>query len=140
MNNVFHRLADFTANVAIILLDLLLSVVLVKRFSLKSEQVKQEPTPATAIRGKKISLPNVDWSLSQRHLVLVLQKGCHFCNDSAPFYQQLQKSIAKRNDVQVIAALPQDEAASTEYLKSLGVTANEVRQVELSSIGVMGTP
>src|SRR5258708_517756 len=143
MNSWFRRV-ELLTNVAIIVAALLLSVVLVKRFVLKSdvrsEQAQQEAAAPSTLTGKKISLPDLDWSRSKRNLVLVLQKGCHFCTESAGFYQRLAQASAKHKEVQLIAALPQDVATGAEYLKSLGVATKEIRQVDFSTIGVRGTP
>jgi thioredoxin-related protein len=72
--------------------------------------------------------------------VLVLQKGCHFCSDSAPFYQRLARAASGRDDLQLVAALPQSEAEARQYLNDLQVPLGEVRQTALASIGVRGTP
>jgi thioredoxin-related protein len=136
----FYKRVELTANIAIIVLALVLGVVFVKRFAFKSEVVTQGTAPETALRGQKISLPSMDWSQSPRHLVLVLQKGCHFCSESASFYQRLIPAVAKHSDMQLVAALPQSVSESKQYLNDLGVSINEVRQADLSSIGVRGTP
>ncbi len=39
--------------------------------------------------GAKINLSGVDWSKSERNLVLALSTTCHFCSESAGFYQKL---------------------------------------------------
>ena len=119
---------------------LVLGFVLVKRFIFSSHDARRAETRNDIKVGTKISLPNFDWSGSNKHLVLVVQKGCHFCSESAPFYQRLVQETVGRNDVQLIAALPQDVNEGRQYLNDLGVHINDVKQVSPSSLGVRGTP
>src|SRR5215831_18047089 len=98
MDQQLHKRIEFAANVAIIAVALLLSVVLVKRFIGNSTPPGAGAALNTIKAGEKISLPNTDWSQSDRHLVLVLQKGCHFCAESAPFYQRLIQAVGQRSD------------------------------------------
>src|SRR5712692_5551701 len=88
--------------------------------------------------GTKISLPGFDWSKSTRSVVLALSTTCHFCAESAPFYQKLQQQ--KPNDVRVIAVRPQPVEDSRNYLNKLGVRVTDVFQSALSSVGVWGKP
>jgi len=90
--------------------------------------------------GHVLSLPGLDWSKSQKTLVLALQTGCHFCSESGPFYQQLLRERAEFGSTRFVAVLPQSVQTSTTYLKKLGVAVDEVRQGSLTEIGVRGTP
>ena len=139
MNNSLHKRIEMAANVAILAVALLLCFVLVKTFLLNG--ASRDQVSFDSIKpGTKVSLPDVDWSQSERHLVFVLQTGCHFCTESAPFYRRLTQAVGKRNDVELIAVLPQSISESKQYLNSLGVAINEVRQADLSSVGATGTP
>jgi thioredoxin-related protein len=140
MDNPLHKRIEVAANVAIIVVALLLGVVLIKRFVLNSTPPGREAALNTIKTGAKISLPDTDWSQSERHLVLVLQKGCHFCAESAPFYRRLVQALGGRNDVRLIAALPQEVGESRQYLDGLGVAVSDVRQTDPSTVGVRGTP
>ncbi len=82
----------------------------------------------------------MDWAKSNRTLLLVLQEGCHFCSESAPFYQRLARETAQLSGVHLVAVLPQDVAEGTKYLNSLGVPIQDVRQARLDAMRVAGTP
>jgi thioredoxin-related protein len=86
----------------------------------------------------KQSLPGVDWAGNKRTLVLALSTQCHFCTDSAPFFQRIQKEAAK--NVRMLAVLPQAVEDSRKYLEGEGVHVEDVKQAQLSTIGVTGTP
>lgn len=85
-------------------------------------------------------MPGVDWSNNNQTLLLVLQKGCHFCTESAAFYQRLVRETAGHGSIHLIAVLPQAPDESKKYLDDLGVAIDEVKQAKLDSIGVQGTP
>lgn len=130
------RKLEVGANIAIILVALLLGAVLVKRFLLAPS-----PQPIREISaGTKVTLPGVDWGRNGKTLLLVLQKGCHFCSESAPFYQQLVRETSGRPDLAVMAVLPQATDEAKQYLGELNVPVQDVRQAALGSLGVSGTP
>jgi thioredoxin-related protein len=136
--NLSHRL-EVAANVAIIVVAVLVCFVVVKTYLLGGSTRPQQKAQAPAI-GSKISVPDVDWGKNGRTLVLVLQKGCHFCSESAPFYQRLVRDTAGREGLRLVAALPQQVEEGKQYLNDLGVSINEVRQAAPNDLGVQGTP
>jgi thioredoxin-related protein len=136
--SITQRLEFFT-NLAIIVAAVLLSVVLIKIYLLPNHS-KDGPRDWRVPAGVKVSLPGVDWSNNKQTLLLVLQKGCHFCTESAPFYQRLVRETAGRGSIHLIAVLPKASDESKKYLDDLGVAIEEVKQAELDSIGVHGTP
>src|SRR5919202_175698 len=97
---------EVLVNVAIIVVAVLLSFVLIKSYLLPNSSKEGPPDPRVPT-GAKVSLPGVDWSGNNQTLLLVLQKGCHFCSESAPFYQRLVRETAGRGNVHLIAVLPQ---------------------------------
>jgi thiol-disulfide isomerase/thioredoxin len=125
---------EFLANVAIIVVAVALCAVLVRQY-LFAGAATQTPQPAV---GAKINLPGVDLSAQDKTLLLVLQKGCHYCSESAPFYQRLAREAADR--VRLVAVLPQAVEEGRGYLSELGVPALDVRQAKLGSLEVGGTP
>ena len=137
MNSTVYKKIELLANVSIIVVAVILGFVLVKRFVFPAT-----PTdPGENVKvGSRIYLRDINWSQSQRNLVLVLQKGCHFCTESGPFYQHLTRETTAVANVRLIAALPQDVGEASQYLSNLGVTVNEIRQAPPSSLGVRGTP
>jgi hypothetical protein len=49
------------------------------------------PGPGLSLKkGDRLpQLPDYAWSSSPRTLILAVRDGCHFCEESAPFYQKL---------------------------------------------------
>lgn len=140
MSDGILKKTELLANIAIIVVALLLGGVLVKRYLLPSNEaaaVRQDPRiPA----GTKASLTGVDWAKNGQTLLLVLSRDCRYCTESAPFYQRLTRETAGRADVHLIALFPQEVAEGKKYLEGLGVAVEEIRQASPSSTGAGGTP
>jgi len=142
---------EVLANITVIITSIVLCMVLAKRYLFSptkqttTQMVEQprKPSPNTQQRpsiqaGTKISLPGIDWSNSTRTLVLALSTTCHFCSESAPFYQKLQQQ--RQNGVNLVAVFPQSVEDSRNYLNKFGVSVSAVVQSPLASFGVSGTP
>lgn len=141
MSNGIFKKTELLANIAIIVVALLLGVVLVKRYLLPGNQAA--PTRNVDPRipaGTKATLAGVDWAKNGQTLLLVLSRDCHFCTESAPFYQRLTRETAGRADVHLIALFPQEVEEGKKYLDNLGVSINEIRQAAPGSTGASGTP
>lgn len=136
MSNLYKK-TELVTNVVIIAVALLLGVVVVKRFLLSPPP----PAPVKPIAaGTKMALPDVEWAKSRQTLLVVLAPGCRFCSESVPFYQRLAKEALRRGDLQLVAVLPQSPAEGRKYLDDLNVSIPQVKQAELPSIQVTGTP
>ncbi len=139
MSNGIFKKAELLANIAIIIVALLLGVVLVKRYLLSGNEAAQMRDPRIPA-GTKAALGGVDWAKNHQTLLLVLSTDCRYCTESAPFYQRLTRETAERADVQLVAVFPQEVAEGRKYLENLGVKVNDVRQAAPSSTGAGGTP
>lgn len=142
MSNTIFKKTELIANIAIIVVALLLGAVLVKRYLLKGDETA---APARTVdpripAGTKAALTGVDWAKNGQTLLLVLSRDCHFCTESAPFYQRLTKETAGRADVHLVAVFPQAVEEGRKYLDNLGVAVNEIMQAAPSSSGAGGTP
>jgi hypothetical protein len=128
---------DVAANVAILGVCVLILVVGIKRYILP-DSVSALAAPSA---GTHLSVPGVDWSHSNRTLVMVLSTQCHFCSESAEFYKRLLPEASLRG-TQVVAVLPQSPEESREYLTHLGLTTSNVtiQQQGATGIRVTGTP
>lgn len=142
MSTGIFKKAELLANIAIIVVALLLGAVLVKRYLLSGNEAT---APARNMdpripAGTKAALPGVDWAKNGQTLLLVLSSDCRYCTESAPFYQRLTRETAGRANVQLIAVFPQEVEEGRKYLENLSVTINDVRQAAPSSTGAGGTP
>lgn len=97
--------------------------------------------PRSSIQnGTKITLPDLNWSLSQQTLLLVLSTTCKYCTASAPFYRRLVNQVSLTNGTRLIAVFPQDINESQEYFARLDIKIHTLRQALPASLGAKGTP
>ncbi|HEX6717149.1 MAG TPA: hypothetical protein VF088_08550 [Pyrinomonadaceae bacterium] len=141
------QLIQNVANISIIIVAALIAIVLIRNYLLPTPQ-KQVTTDNASkqltanstrslLPGTKLSLPDVEWPHTDHTVVLALSTTCHFCTESAAFYQQLLK---KRGNVPIIAVLPQAISESKKYLDQLNLHFDDTKQINLESIGIEGTP
>ena len=132
---------ETTANVATIIVAVLISTALVKTYIFPNAVARSTAAVSApeVVKGKSVDgrALGVDWAKNHRTLVLAISTTCHFCQDSVPFYQKLG---AAEKDVKMVAVLPQPVAEAQKYLSGAGVHVDEVRQVPLNTLGVRGTP
>lgn len=137
MPKKLHRRIELITNISIILVAVLLGYFLVQKLFFTN---RNEPASSKEIaRGTKLSVPDVDWQGNQKTVLLALQKGCKFCTESMPFYKTLIEK-SKQKGVRLVAVLPNSHEESVQYLKENGVEIQEVKQAQLDSIDVRGTP
>ena len=80
------------------------------------------------------------WSTSES-LVLVLQKGCHFCEESMPFYRTLYRmEKAGQLSANMVALFPNTHEESIEILRDQSLPIPVISPVPVTSVGVAGTP
>ena len=139
MNNLFKKV-EFLANIAIVIVALVLGAVLVKRYLLPTSQPSQIATDRLVKAGTKLSVNGVDWAKNKRTLVLALSTDCRFCTESAPSYQRLAQKRSEGAHITMVAVLPQELSQSQKYLSDHGITVDDVKQAKPSSIGASGTP
>lgn len=140
MPNGILKKTELIANIAIIVVALLLGVVLVKRYLLTSNDAATARPDPRIPAGTKAALTGVDWAKNGQTLLLVLSRDCHFCTESAPFYQRLTRETAGQTNVHLIALFPQTPEEGKKYLDNLGVSISEIRQAAPTSTGAGGTP
>lgn len=88
---------------------------------------------------KRINLTSGDESAKSKTLVLVLQTGCRFCTESAPFYKRLSEEVKSKN-TKLIAIFPWENNSGKTYLEKLGLSVFEIKQASSINFEVTGTP
>jgi thiol-disulfide isomerase/thioredoxin len=134
----FQKKLELTANIAIILVAVILGYVLVKQFVFTPAPAAPGPMKQPQA-GATVTLPDTDLSTSEKTLILAIKKGCHFCSESASFYQKLAQ-LAPEKGVRIIAAFPHSVEEGQGYLKELNVPVTELKQADFNALSVGGTP
>ena len=116
--------------------------VVVGSVFLKDRLSTISPEPNLVKSGDK--LPNLDgwdWGGHAQTLVLGIRKGCHFCEDSGPFYQRL---IAQQqrggSNPDILAVFPDTADAAKEVVQSEGLGVHTLAGVPLEKLKISGTP
>src|ERR1700730_6258014 len=106
----WQKRIETLSNVAMLVCCILFGTFLVKNYLFGSHQptTGRNPQPASLV-GTKLSFPNIDWASHQQSVLLVLQKGCCFCEESMPFYQRLTRQLSNQANTHLVAILPQNE-------------------------------
>jgi hypothetical protein len=82
---------EIALNCAVLIASLALILGVVYGYVVSS----RSPQSSLAVpKGAKLKISGVDWSDSQRTVVLALSIHCHFCTSSGSFYKRLQQ-VAK---------------------------------------------
>ncbi len=130
---------ETAANISVIVVGLMLAFLFVRTY------VPFGGSPAPTLNpiepGTHLVVKGIRWEGSQRTLLLVLQVGCRFCNESVPFYghlEQLQKN--GQIQAQIVVVFPNDPQSAKAMLKSAGLPFAAVPGVDLGTLGVSGTP
>ena len=128
---------EVAANVLVILLAVVIGSVFLKdRFATPSSG----PNEVKA-GDRLIGLDGWDWGAHDRTLLLVLRKGCHFCEDSAPFYQRLvAKQQQDGSNTAIVAAFPDAADTAKEVVQSERLGVQVLAGVPLKRLKVSGTP
>lgn len=135
--NSFLKKIEMTANIAVILIAILLGYALIK--------TRIFPTPQTTQTKPSVDLSKlpqlgIDWSQSNQTLLLSLSRDCRFCTESAPFYRRLAEERSGKINTRLIAVFPQPISDTSKYLEQLEVSVDEVKQYPNQAIVASATP
>lgn len=128
-----RRFVEIAANIAIVVV----AVVIVVNFVWPRVRPKQDIiTPSI---GSTVSLSGVNWKENRTTLLMVLQKGCRYCEESVPFYRKLYD---QRTGTQprILAVIPGEHGDTDRYLCDQGVLTDGIINVSLDDVKVSATP
>jgi len=97
------------------------------------------PPPTYAV-GESIKVAGVDFNAANQTLLLVVRKGCRFCEESMPFYKQLGDDRAIAKTTKLVIAAPDEENVSRDELAKQGVRVDQIVKVKGGQLKVRGTP
>jgi hypothetical protein len=116
--------------------------VLVGSVFLKDHFSPVAPESNAVKAGDKLaSVAGWDWGAHDQTLILGLRKGCHFCEDSTPFYQRLiaqQQQGGSKSPI--VAVFPDTDDTVKEVLQSEGLAVHALAGVPLETLKISGTP
>lgn len=87
------------------------------------------------------NLDGWDWGAHDQTLVLGLRKGCHFCEDSAPFYQRLlAQQPPEGSNSAIVGVFPDAADAVKDVVQSEGLGMQALAGVPLERLKIDATP
>jgi thiol-disulfide isomerase/thioredoxin len=127
---------EATANVTVIVVALAVGAVVLTRYA------ESYRAPRSVAVGDHLAkIPGLDWTQHRETLLLVLNTGCHFCQDSVPFYQRLaQAQRPDANAVQLVAVFPNEAEAVRQFAAHERLPIRSVPGVPLDELSVNATP
>lgn len=102
-------------------------------------KIRPKQNVSGPVVGSAVSLAGVNWKENGSTLLMVLQKGCRFCEASAPFYQKLHEN-RRGIEPRMLALVPGEETETSRYLSELKIPSDGVINTSLASINVAATP
>lgn len=135
---------DTVANIAIIVTCVFLIAIFARNTFFVP---KPPPPPGMAAKGDTLkALQPVLPAGSERTLVMAVAPGCHFCDESLPFYKKLiDERNQKGSALKVVAAVPAQNPEETKKAEETkfagaGVSPDAMVNIDFSTIKVPGTP
>ena len=139
---------DTVANIAIILVCAIAAAVLVRN---QFFPPRAPGAPPQAEKGETYAqLKGVVPAGSSRALVVAVQPGCHFCNESMPFYKHLlDQRNSQASKVKFVAVVPANDKPEDakklvddeqQKFASAGAQPDSMANVDFNAIKVPGTP
>ncbi len=128
---------EVAANVIVIVLAVVIgSVFLTDRFASRGPGTNE-----VKVGDQLAGLRAYNWKAHDRTLVLALRNGCHFCEDSMPFYRELAK-LEQLNQIgaHLVAVFPDDPAVVRQVVETQQLTIEVVAGFELGQVKVQATP
>lgn len=103
---------------------------------------QQTQSPAQVQAGVKLKgIPGVRLAPVGDTLLLAIRKGCHFCEDSMPFYKDLLELKSEdKISIPIVAVLPDSPVIARKFVASHKLALPVAANVNLGTIGVTGTP
>lgn len=123
------------ANVVVIVVALAVGYVVLGRY------VSEYRARPVAAGDRLATIPNVEWKQHRHTLVLALNTGCHFCEQSVPFYRSLGEKLAYGGtDLDLVAVFPNDPAQVRLFMSEESLRVRTVAAVPLEKLRVNATP
>jgi len=127
---------ETSANVAIIIVALLFSVAIIKRYFFTPASVVEK---RQSLIGSTLNLEGISLSNKERTLVFAISSTCHFCDESSDFYKRLLNETRSLN-LSTLAVFPQNIPVGQIYVADHGLKFDDIKQVNFQTLNVKGTP
>src|ERR1700735_3768774 len=126
---------ELLVNISVIVLGAAVLFFLVKTY--RATRIAAESAQEPHIGDQLPAIPDVNWKGNDRTLVLALRKGCHYCEDSMPFYRKLaQLSEQKALKANLVAVFPDAGRDVDQLVKDQHLSLRTVSGVPLGTLKI----
>ena len=96
--------------------------------------------PRVDMVGKELGALKNNAKGVKKTVVLYLNPGCHFCEESMIFYRRLIRGARDRKDIEIVIATPLAEEIGRAYAHMSGLDVERVLMLSPATVGLPGTP
>jgi hypothetical protein len=121
--DAMSRRLEVLANAAFLIVCVMVTAVLGRQLIWPNAPIaagapaRPAPTPRPVYQpGERIELAGVDFTKSDKTLLLVIRSTCKYCTESMPFYKGLAGDSKLTATVRIVAVSPDDIPVSEAYL------------------------
>jgi len=133
----FKAKLEVTTNIMVIAGVLVFGFVVYRSLTNHAKFAPEAPAVGTVLPA----LPGYSWDGHSQILLLALRKGCHFCEDSMPFYRELLKAEkGGRSKAHLVSVVPDGEMDATRLLHDAQLDVPMVASFQLQRLHVSSTP
>lgn len=133
------RSLDLATNVMTVVVLMLIVGFIVHHFFFSQHRSGENRNSAEKAVGKSVYLDGFEPRNADRNVILMLMKGCVYCEESMPFYLNLRDRL-KNSKINLVAVFPKDDLDNSEYLKQFGVDQIHVIGSEVAGVEIDGIP
>jgi thioredoxin-related protein len=126
------------SDVAVIVVAVLVAFVVVRNYSL----TRSEPAPQLRVGDALSEVDSLAPSaIQKKRLLLILKKGCSYCEESTPLYRDLaQLERSGQTDVKMVALFEEPVDIARSLLKAEGINIEVIGGVSLGRLRIAVTP
>jgi len=130
---------EVASNVAVVIVAIVVLISFVRSYISPAPQVKlqgglQKGTQFPQVMG-------VDFSKSQRTLLVALDPNCESCVESLPFFKSLaDKLYSKSNDAKMVAVFQSSDEMAKRYVRENQLKADAVFGADFKALSLSAIP
>ena len=118
---------------------LLLAVVITRSF-VQSRRADPATVPLVKI-GEAVKLPGFTPGSAKLTFVIVMSSGCTYCLHDLPLYRRISAARSSSGGMlHLVAVLPEKASAAAEFLRSSGVSTDNLLSLAPLDVGVQMVP
>lgn len=135
---MLERLERHVFIVACVMLAALAAARIYSQFATPSSAAQTAlMNPLTAGTDVAAYIP-ADFHTAMKNVVLIVNSGCHFCQESMPFYRRMA-ALRKDGAIRLIATSMEPDVSLQQYLTTSNLAVDAAVQYKIS-LPVRGTP